>query len=347
MSSLKLNTRKLARQKSTIGRRRKSYSDQDRLFFSFEDPFWIDQNFKIALSKAYRRMEGKTQVFYSPKTPHARTRMTHTAEVKSLASLITRNLGLNHHLAEAIALGHDIGHVPFGHLGERFLSKKLGKPFRHNAFAVIIAEKLERDGKGLNLCYETLEGIYRHSGKLTKFDYSYPQEYFAVRIADKASYVFSDYNDAKRMGYVKESNKENPIEKLGDNQRERINNVFHAIFEESMKKGKLSFKDSRTAKLFKNAYDWMFEKVYAEADKEIDIMLLERGFEYVRDFDFDPIIAFGLLTEKEIKYFARLNHINREEVEATGITEILEGVGDIEVNDFSSFCFKKEDFERY
>ncbi|MGM0439142.1 MAG: HD domain-containing protein [Patescibacteria group bacterium] len=349
MSSLKTIASRF-NPKETIGRRHNSFLDEDD-YYSFENSFWIDQNCKLALAKAYRRLEGKTQVFYSPETPHARTRMTHTMEVRSLASAITRNLGLNHYLAEAIALGHDIGHVPFGHLGERFLSEKLGESFRHNAFAIIVAELIERDGFGLNLCYETLEGIYRHSGSLDEFNYNYPQEYFAVRIADKLAYIFSDYNDAQRMGYVKNVNKPNPIEKIGNTQRERVKNVLKSVFKESKERGFLSFEKSDTVKRFKEAYRWMFENVYAKADKRIDTLVLEKGFQYIKNnmlfSKCDPVIVFGLLTEKEVNLFANLleqDTYNPKEVEDTGIVEVISFANNIEVDDYHSFCFLKEDF---
>ncbi len=337
----------------TAGRRKKMFLDEDRCYMAQNNPFWVDQNFKIALSKAYRRMEGKTQVFYSPETPYARTRMTHTMEVKSLASIIARNLDLNHHLAEAIALGHDIGHVPFGHLGESFLTDKLGESFRHNAFAVIVAEFIEREGSGLNLSYETLEGIYRHSGNLKKFNYSYPQEYFAARIADKVAYIFSDYNDAQRMGYVQKEDKPNPVEKLGDSQRERVKNVLKSIFLESESKGMLSFKDTDVAKSFMEAYEWMFENVYYEADKRIDMDMLERGFQYIQESPFfnsiDPVIAFGLSTEKEIKLFSSLwemDDLNPKKIEDTGVVEVIPCIENINIKNFHDFPFSKEEFKK-
>ena len=337
--------------KGNSGRRRRSFLDEDQYYILNNDPFWVDQNFKIALSKAYRRLEGKTQVFYSPETPHARTRMTHTTEVRSLASTIARNLGLNHYLAEAIALGHDIGHVPFGHLGESFLTDKLGESFRHNAFAVIVAEFIERGSSGLNLCFETLEGIYRHSGDLIEFDYSYPQEYFVARIADKVAYIFSDYNDAQRMGYVKEKDKPNPIEKLGSTQRERVCNVLQAIFSESQSKEYLSFKECDTAKIFMQAYHWMFENVYSEADKRINMDLLEKGFQYIQESSFfndcNPVIVFGLLTEKEVKLLSSLwemDDLNPKKIEQTGIAEIVFCTRDIDIDNFYDFPFNKEEF---
>ncbi len=336
----------------SIGRRHE-FSDDDKYYFGNYDPFFIDQNLKIALSKAYRRMEGRTQVFYSPKTPHARTRMTHTIEVKSIASIITKKLGLNNYLAEAIALGHDAGHTPFGHLGERFLTDKLGEKFRHSSFAVIVSEFIEREGRGLNLGYETLQGIYKHSGNLRKFNYSYPQEYFAARIADKVAYIFSDYNDAQRMGYIQNKDKPNPIEKIGQSQRERVKRVLEAIFLESKSKDVLSFKDTDVAKNFMEAYEWMFQNVYHKADKRIDMGVLEKGFQYIQESSFlnsiDPVIVFGLSTEKEINLFSSLwemNDLNPKKIEGTGIVEVIPCIENVNVKNFHDFPFGEEEFKK-
>ncbi|MFW5962741.1 MAG: hypothetical protein ACOCQR_03900, partial [bacterium] len=197
----------------------------------------------------------------------------------------------------------------------------------------------------------TLEGIYRHSGSLDEFNYNYPQEYFAVRIADKLAYIFSDYNDAQRMGYVKEIDKPNPIEEIGATQRERIKNVLSAIFKESKKRGFLSFEKSNIVKKFKDAYDWMFENVYAKADKRIDTSVLEKGFQYIKNNKFfqdcDPVIVFGLLTEKEVNLFASLfdkNIYNPNKIEDTGIVEVISFANNINIDNYHSFCFLKEDF---
>ena len=119
---------------------------------------------RIVHSKAFRRLMHKTQVFLQPEGDHYRTRMTHTLEVSRIAGTITRALGLNEDLAEAIAMGHDLGHTPFGHAGEDALSQCLGKPFRHNEQSLRVVDILEKDGQGLNLTYEVRMGILGHTG---------------------------------------------------------------------------------------------------------------------------------------------------------------------------------------
>ncbi len=297
-------------------------------------------------------MEDKTQVFYSPRNCHARTRMTHTAEVASLAEEIARILGLNPYLSEAIALAHDMGHVPFGHLGERFLTNLVEGKFRHNTFTVIVSELIERDGRGLGLCYETLEGVYHHSGGWEDFDIeNLPQEYLIVKLADKIAYTLADYNDALRAGITGQMKVFN---RLGHNQRSRVNNVEEALVKESYEKGRVSFFDSETAEIFKEARRRMFEEVYFEADKEVNQELLWSGYSYIKEnerfSEHDPNLVFALSTEKEIRLFNQLFHskiMDSEIIEKTGIVEVLPCVEGLKVEDFSSFPFDKEDFEGY
>ena len=333
----------------SLGRRKREL-DEDRFLFEVADPFLLDEDKKLRLSKAYRRLEGKTQVFYSPDTPYARTRMTHTGEVVSLSSLISGILGLNSPLCRAIAVLHDLGHVPFGHLGERFLSEKLGEKFRHNIFSLIVSEMVERKGNGLNLSYETLEGAYHHSGGLDNFDESLPQEYMVTKIADKVAYTLSDFNDACRMDYVK--SKSFHFAKLGKNQRERTRNILWALLRESREKGRVSFKESEESKLFKEAREYMFMHVYSKADEEIDFSLLEDGYRFIETSPFlkncNTAIVFSLLSEKEVKYFASLykkGDYDVEKIKDTGILEILP-VNDIPVENFSSFPFEKKEFSK-
>ena len=149
---------------------------------------------RIVHSKSFRRLMHKTQVFLQPEGDHYRTRMTHTLEVSRIAGTITRALGLNEDLAEAIAMGHDLGHTPFGHAGEDALSQCLDKPFRHNEQSLRVVDILEKDGQGLNLTYEVRMGILGHTG-----DY-WPEtlEGQAVRRSDQIAYVNHDIDDAIR-----------------------------------------------------------------------------------------------------------------------------------------------------
>ncbi len=331
---------------NTIGRRRFLEDDSDFFYFGLSSPFAVDENQKIFQSKAYRRMENKTQVFYCSGTPYTRTRMTHTTDVVVIASFLAEFLGLNTSLARAIAAGHDIGHVPFGHLGERFISKKIGSKFRHNVFSVIVAELIERWGSGLNLSYETLMGIYHHSGDWRNFDYSLPQEYLVAKIADKIAYTLADYNDAIRMGYVLRKN--NDFEKLGNSQRSRTRNVLQALIKESAERGLVSFEKTETAKVFSSACDFMFDSVYAKADEDVDFSILEKSYELIEASDIfsecNPVIAFALISEEDVNLIASMSKKENNTPGGLGIKEILKGIKGLKINNFHSFPFKKEDF---
>ena len=155
---------------------------------------------RIVHSKSFRRLKHKTQVFLQPEGDHYRTRMTHTLEVSRIARTITRALRLNEDLAEAIALGHDLGHTPFGHAGEKALNDLIEGGFRHNEQSLRVVEKLEHGGEGLNLTYETRMGILGHTGPRI------PEtlEGQIVRLSDRIAYINHDIDDAIRAGILRE-----------------------------------------------------------------------------------------------------------------------------------------------
>jgi len=155
---------------------------------------------KITHSKAFRRLMHKTQVFISPEGDHYRTRLSHTLEVAQIARTIARALRLNEDLTEAIALGHDLGHTPFGHTGEDALDKIMPGGFRHNEQSVRVAEKLERGGQGLNLTFEVLDGILNHRGEGEPATL----EGKVVQLSDKIGYINHDIDDAERAGLLSE-----------------------------------------------------------------------------------------------------------------------------------------------
>ena len=156
---------------------------------------------RIIHCKAFRRLKDKTQVFLSPEGDHYRTRLTHTLEVSQIARTIGKALRLNTDLIEAIALGHDLGHTPFGHAGERALNQVTPFSFFHEAQSVRVVEVLEKDGKGLNLTWEVLDGISNHS--LSSMPHT--MEGKIVRLSDKIAYVNSDVDDAIRGGIIRGS----------------------------------------------------------------------------------------------------------------------------------------------
>lgn len=185
---------------------------------------------RIIHSKAFRRLKHKTQVFLSPTGDHYRTRLTHTLEVAQISRTVARCLMLNEDLTEAIALGHDLGHTPFGHAGERVLDEICPFPFRHNEQSVRVCTLLEKDGEGLNLTREVLDGILCHTGdKLAD-----TPEGRIVRLADKIAYINHDIDDALRAGIIVEAElPARAAELLGDRHSARINTMVNGVIEGS------------------------------------------------------------------------------------------------------------------
>ncbi len=178
---------------------------------------------RIIHSKGFRRLKFKTQVFLAPKGDHYRTRLTHTLEVSQVARTLARALHLNEDLTEAIALGHDLGHTPFGHIGEATLNRLMPGGFQHNAQSLRMVDVLEKDGKGLNLTWEVRDGIRHHSGR----EEPATLEGWCVRRADRIAYINHDIDDAIRGGVLKPF--ELPrrcLEVLGDTHSKRINTMI-------------------------------------------------------------------------------------------------------------------------
>ncbi|MDR2356869.1 MAG: deoxyguanosinetriphosphate triphosphohydrolase [Oscillospiraceae bacterium] len=217
---------------------------------------------RIIHSKAFRRLMHKTQVFLQPEGDHYRTRLTHTLEVARVARAITRALGLNEDLAEAIALGHDLGHTPFGHAGERALDTIMAPfgGFRHNEQSLRVVDVIEKDGRGLNLTEETRDGIARHTGGVPA---STP-EGRAVRLADRIAYVNHDSDDAIRAGILSEADIPDEITcALGDNYSKRIDTVIKDIIEESAERGDIAM-SPRISFVFDSFRSFMFSRVYGD-----------------------------------------------------------------------------------
>lgn len=185
---------------------------------------------RIIHSKAFRRLKHKTQVFLAPESDHYRTRLTHTLEVSQIARTIARSLLLNEDLTEAIALGHDLGHTPFGHAGERAISQLCGGTFTHYEQSVRVCEKLEKDGKGLNLTYEVIDGILNH----TKGQWAKTLEGKIVRFSDRIAYINHDIDDAIRGGILSCEDIPEGIRKvLGHTKSERIDTLVKSVIENS------------------------------------------------------------------------------------------------------------------
>ena len=192
---------------------------------------------RIVHSKAFRRLMHKTQVFLQPEGDHYRTRMTHTLEVVRIAKTVARALRLNEDLTEAAAMGHDLGHTPFGHAGEHALSDCLGEEFRHNEQSLRVVDLLEKNGAGLNLTYEVRMAILGHTGDRI------PEtlEGRIVRIADRIAYVNHDIDDAIRGGIIREEAlPKECVAVLGNTHSKRIDTMVRDVIENSSEKPHIS-----------------------------------------------------------------------------------------------------------
>ncbi len=196
---------------------------------------------RILHSKSFRRLKHKTQVFLSPEGDHYRTRLTHTLEVAQIARTISRALRLNEDLTEGIALGHDLGHTPFGHVGEAILDELAPGGFRHYCQSLRVVDKLERDGQGLNLCWEVRDGILKHSkgtgAVFTRQDQGHPAtlEGQVVRVSDVIAYVNHDLDDALRSGLIRSVDIPRELTKaLGASHSLRINTLVAGVISSSL-----------------------------------------------------------------------------------------------------------------
>ena len=265
---------------------------------------------RIVHIKAFRRLMHKTQVFLQPEGDHYRTRMTHTLEVARIARTITRGLNLNEHLAEAIAMGHDLGHTPFGHAGEAALTDVMGKPFRHNEQSLRVVDILEKEGAGLNLTHEVRLGILGHTGEYV------PEtlEGQIVRRSDQIAYVNHDIDDAIRAGILSNDDIPDSIsEVLGHTHRERINTLVCDIIAVSSEEGKIVLSPD-VEKALKDLRSFMFDNVYrnpvAKGEEKKAKVMLQRLYEYyVRHpdalpEDFHPQLTFDGMERTVCDYIA-------------------------------------------
>ena len=219
---------------------------------------------RIIHAKAFRRLMHKTQVFIAPDGDHFRTRLTHTLEMMQVSRTIARALDLNEDLTEAIALGHDLGHTPFGHTGEEALSRVLaahGRAFRHNEHSLRVVDHLEKGGDGLNLTLEVRDGILNHTGK----GYPFTREGEIVRVADRIAYVNHDVDDALRAGIISwQDLPTRPISVLGEKMSSRIDTLVRDMISNSEKKGEVSLSDEVYEALM-GLRTWLFRNVYRDS----------------------------------------------------------------------------------
>lgn len=240
---------------------------------------------RILHSKSFRRLANKTQVFLAPEGDHYRTRLTHTLEVAQVSCSIARSLGLNVDLTEAIALGHDLGHTPFGHAGERALRRARalyrgidpGTPeaddlFRHNNQSVRIVRLLERDGRGLNLTLEVMDGICCHTGPLQAFT---PEGRIVAR-ADRIAYTVHDIDDAERAGLLKEDDLPQEARRvLGPSSTDRIETMIHDVVCASAAEGDIAMSDEVWRALMQMR-SFLYENLYEQGDAKSEEPKAER-----------------------------------------------------------------------
>lgn len=213
---------------------------------------------RIIHSKAFRRMKDKTQVFLSPEGDHYRTRLTHTLEVSQISRTCARALKLNEHLTEAIALGHDLGHTPFGHAGEAELNRLCSKGFEHSEQSLRVVDVVEKKGRGLNLTWEVRNGIINHQTQGNPATL----EGKIVRICDKIAYINHDIDDAIRAQILSEEDIPAEYrELLGNSVRERLNTMIHDLIISSMDKNDILMSDEIHQALL-SLRKFMFERVY-------------------------------------------------------------------------------------
>jgi dGTPase len=265
---------------------------------SLRTPFQRDRD-RIVHCKAFRRLTHKTQVFVAPRGDHYRTRLTHTLEVTTISRTVARALRLNEDLTEAIGLGHDLGHPPFGHIGEEVLDgclkERFGEDFRHYEHSLRVVDTLERDGLGLNLTEQVRDGIARHSSRAPLPE---TLEGRIVRVIDRVAYINHDIDDALRAGLLREDElPEQPLAVLGAGGSARIDALVHDMVEHSSRSGDI-VQGPRAGPAMNALRDFMFERVYlgpaVRAEHEKIAGVVRRLFEhYVENPELLPATEAG------------------------------------------------------
>ena len=280
-----------------------SFSDESRGRDRDEEPcpmrtiYQRDRD-RIIHCKTFRRLKHKTQVFLAPEGDHYRTRLTHTLEVAQIARSIARALNLNEDMTEAIALGHDLGHTPFGHAGERTLNSLCPMGFAHYKQSIRVVEFLEKDGQGLNLTWEVRDGILNHrtSGNPSTLEGK------AVRLSDKIAYINHDIDDGIRAGILKESDIPSEYtDVLGNSTKERLNTMISDIIMNSIGKNDLVMSEP-VRKAMTELRKFMFESLYLNPtakseEAKADKLITELYRYYVANTDKLPDTYKRFITE--------------------------------------------------
>lgn len=269
-------------------------------------PFQRDRD-RIIHSTSFRRLKHKTQVFLSPEGDHYRTRLTHTLEVAQIARTIARGLRLNEDLTEAIALGHDLGHTPFGHAGERALNEVYPSGFNHYEQSVRVCKYIEKNGSGLNLTEEVQNGILCH----TKGEWAYTLEGQAVRFADKIAYINHDIDDAVRAGVMNPDDIPKGItEVLGNTKSKRIDTLVRSLIYNSADALKM---DDSVNEAFKTLHSFMFSNVYTnpvcKGEEGKAIAIVQGLYRYFKERPEELPGVYAVIRDKEGKSRAACDYI--------------------------------------
>lgn len=300
----------------TLGRDRNEEKDEIRT------DFMLDRD-RIIHSKSFRRLKHKTQVYIKTAGDHYRTRLTHTLEVSQVSKTIGKGIGLNEDLIEAIALGHDIGHVPFAHNGEDVLNLLNPEGFKHNENSVRVLKSIEKQGRGLNLTKEVLDGILHHSGFSNGSAKAFTLEGQVVRYSDKIAYVNHDIDDSIRAGLLSEEEiPKDCIEILGKTHGSRINAlVKDCIYNtlNNLEKGKIEVSLSKEiGDALSKLRNFMFEKIYKG-----NVLKTERD---KAKFVLEQVYNYFLKNPEKMPEFY-LNIVNKEGL-YRGVTDYIAGMSD-------------------
>ena len=314
--------------------------DDDGVWEGLVPPYALDI-IKLAGSKAIRRLPRKTQVVSLPTNAHTRDRGSHSQEVMACGTIIASLLGLNADLIRAMAMGHDIGHGPFGHYFETYISHKTGKKFKHAVFSVVLAQRVERRGRGLNLTHQTLTGIASHAREAglreageMRLNRVLP-EADAVMYGDIIAYLFADFNDlfvrysltGSRFSLSDFPGLREHMEWFGANQRERTNRCLMQLCLESSARSWVSFSECEAAQRFAEARKIMYQ-AYATIKWERLEKMMDSVYELLAELvpGTNPAILFALLTEHDVEFLGRnmmrINSNMEECLKATALGDV-------------------------
>jgi len=321
----------LATRDEDARRRHPESEDDDGWLTGIASPFSIDSS-KIMNCRALRRLGDKTQVRPLETNTHIRRRLSHSLGVTGLAVPAAELLGLNTDLVRAIGLSHDMGHTPFGHTGELVLSRLSGKKIRHEVLGVILSQKVERRGRGLNLTHQTLAGILNHARGAGPFDLdpNASEEANLVMCDDKIDYFWADYHDILERGDCLDPRDYPELVEIanwfGRGYRSRTAKCFRALCLESTAAGRIAFWQSEEAIRLNRVREIMYGKIYNAANRRTEIVpLIERAYHLVEKVapHLDPVFFIALLGDQELLGLAAKDELAPTDLRGLSATEIL------------------------